>query len=167
MSLRGLDERTFMKMALEEARKAYLKGEVPVGAVVVYKGEVLSSAHNRVEELKNPLMHAEILAILDALKKKGNKYLQGCWIYVTVEPCVMCTASLLQARIEKLVFGTRDPRFGGVFSRFNYKEYGPFPGFEVVEGVLEGEAKELLKSFFKDIRRRDARVDEGGGLENR
>ena len=156
-----------MEMALEEAKKAYSKGEVPIGAVVVCEGEVLSSAHNRVEELKNPLMHAEILAILDALKKRGNKYLQGCWVYVTVEPCVMCTASLLQTRVEKLVFGTRDPRFGGVFSRFNYKKYGPFPEFEVIEGVLEEETRDLLKRFFEDIRRRDARVDEGGGLENR
>ncbi len=163
-----MDDRKFMEMAIEEAHVAYKKGEVPVGVVITCDGKVVSRAHNRVEELKNPLLHAEILALLDLYKRGYGKYLQNCTVYVTLEPCVMCTAALLKARVKRVVFGLREPRFGGIFSVNKLENYGDVKPFEVIEGVFEERIKYLMDLFFKGLRcGRDARVDEGGGLENR
>ncbi len=160
----------FMDLALEEAEKAFHSGEVPVGAVMVFEGGVVARGHNITKKEGNPLLHAEIVVLnqLFSGSFKG-KDLKGCTLYVTVEPCVMCTSALLRARVDKVVFGAREPRFGGVFSVRALDGYGEFSPFEVVEGVRAKEAEELMKSFFRYRRRsgRDARVDEGGGLENR
>ncbi len=109
----------FLSLALEVAREAVDKGEVPVGCVVVRDGEVISSAHNLTETLKDPTAHAEILAIRDAASKLGNWRLEGCEVYVTLEPCVMCAYALVLSRVRRVTFGALDRRHGGVLSLYN------------------------------------------------
>jgi tRNA(adenine34) deaminase len=142
-----------MQQALEEAVKAGRRGEVPVGAVIVRDGEVIASAGNRVEELADPTAHAELLAIREAAKKLESPRLIECDLYVTLEPCAMCATALSFARIRRVHFGAYDPKGGGV-------DHGPrifeqptchhHP--EVVGGVEESRAAELLRSFFQDRR---------------
>ncbi len=146
-------EEKFLKEALKEARRAYEEGEVPVGCVLVREGKILSRARNRVEREKNPLRHAEIVALEKALKETGEKYLYGCTLYVTLEPCVMCSYALVLARVERVVFMALDEKHGGVMSLFsildepllNHRvrwEYRP----------LE-EASALLRTFFRERRK--------------
>jgi tRNA(adenine34) deaminase len=143
----------FMRLALKEAGLAFLEGEVPVGAVVVKDGEVISSSHNLREISRDPSAHAEILAIRDATKISDSWRLSGLTLYVTKEPCIMCAGALVNSRITRLVYGCRDVKAGGVDSlyailsdrRLNHQ-------VEVVSGVLEGECAELLRNFFKERR---------------
>ena len=143
----------FMSLALEEAKKAYKKGEVPIGAVVVRDGKVLSKAHNRREHARRATYHAEILAIDKACKKLKDWRLEGCEIYVTLEPCPMCAGAIVNARIKKCTFGASDNSSSQgltekIFSdlRLNHKT-------ELEGGVLEKECACLLTSFFKDKRK--------------
>ncbi len=140
----------FMDMALEEARRAALLGEVPVGAVVVRDGAVLAVAGNRVEALADPTAHAEILCLRAAAQALGSPRLEGADLYVTLEPCPMCAAALAHARIRRLYFGAYDPKGGGVDHGarvFDHATCHHRP--EVYGGMRESEASALLKEFFQ------------------
>lgn len=149
-----LDE-DYMKMAIEEAKNAEALDEVPIGAVIVKEGKVISSAHNLRESNQQATAHAELLAIDEACKKLGTWRLEGCSLYVTLEPCPMCAGAIIQSRIEKVVFGASDPKAGcaGTLmnllqdSRFNHQT-------DIVRGVLNQECGELLTQFFKTLRQR-------------
>ena len=142
-----------MRLALKEAGLAFLEGEVPVGAVVVKDGEVISSSHNLREISKDPSSHAEILALRDATKISDSWRLTGLTLYVTKEPCIMCSGAIVNSRITRLVYGCRDEKAGGVdslYSILNDKRLNH--QVEVVSGVLEDECAELLRNFFKERR---------------
>ena len=142
-----------MRMALREAEQAAREGEVPCGAVIVLDGEVIGKAHNQTECLNDPTAHAEILAIRQAARAVGNWRLVGCTIYVTLEPCAMCAGALVNSRVDRLVFGTRDPKAGFCGSlgdlvtdeRLNHR-------LDVTEGVLAKECAGLLRGFFATLR---------------
>lgn len=138
------DDIRYMKMALEEARRAYAEGEVPVGAVVVCKGRVIARAHNLTETLTDVTAHAEMQAVTAAANYLGGKYLNECVLYVTVEPCVMCAGALGWAQLGRLVYGAADDKRG-------FRRYAPealHPRTEVVEGVMADECAALMKEFF-------------------
>lgn len=144
----------FMKAALDEARIAYEKGETPIGAVVVRNGEIISRAHNLRETEKNALYHAEILAIDRACKKLSGWRLHECDLYVTLEPCVMCSGAIVQARIKNLYYGAPDPKGGAVFSIAQI----PFTDklchrVNCEGGILSEECSEILKDFFRELRK--------------
>lgn len=143
----------FMKLALKEARKAYDKEEIPVGAVIVKDDVVIARAHN-VKELKNDTTrHAEIIAIQKASKKLGSWRLEDCEMYVTLEPCSMCAGALIQARIKKVYIGTMDYKTGACGSVLNLlKDYKFNHVVEEQTGVLQEECENLLKDFFKKLR---------------
>ncbi len=143
----------FMQAALAEARKAYRKGEAPIGAVVVKDGRVIARAHNLREKKQNALNHAEILAISKACKKLKSWRLDGCDLYVTLEPCSMCSGAIIQARIKRLYFGASDPKAGCVGSLTNLLETPRLTHkVEYCAGILGEECSEILKSFFRDLR---------------
>ena len=147
------DESPFMRVALEEARRAFDKGEVPVGAVITRDGTVLASAHNRNRSLNNPLLHAEMIVIEEAARLLANERLNGCTLYVTKEPCVMCAGAIVHARIARLVIAAEDVKYGAcgtVFSVCGDRRLNHTP--EISFGLLRDEAAELLSSFFKDLR---------------
>ena len=149
---REFDEK-YMKMALEEAERAGQKGEVPVGAVLVKRDRVLAKDHNRCIELNDPTAHAEILVLRKAGKVLGNYRLNDTVIYVTAEPCPMCVSAMVHGRISRLVFGTPEPKFGAVGSRFRLLEGNCFNHHvEVTPGIFEKECVEILKSFFRKKR---------------
>lgn len=143
---------SFMKEALEEAHKAYLKGEVPVGAVIVKDGIIISRAHNKREELKSPLAHAEIIAINSASKVLDNWRLNGCEMYVTLEPCPMCAGAILQSRLSKVHIGTFDPTLGACGSVVNLLNNENANRIVNIQWEYNDECSEVLKDFFK-IRR--------------
>ena len=138
------DDVRYMKMALDEAAKAYAQGEVPVGAIVVCKGRVIARAHNLTETLTDVTAHAEMQAITAAANFLGGKYLNECTLYVTVEPCVMCAGALGWAQLQRLVFGATDDKRG--FQRFAPQAL--HPKTEVVSGVMADECAMLMKEFF-------------------
>jgi tRNA(adenine34) deaminase len=161
----------FMSQALETAKRAAELGEAPVGAIVVVSGQVIASAHNRIELDNDPTAHAEILAIRSACEKLGDWRLSEAVLYVTLEPCVMCAAALIHSRIRQVVYGARDHRWGGFGSLFDLAHDPRLNHeIEVIPGIMEADASDLLTQFFKDRRqnsfhfppRRDARVAEGG-----
>jgi tRNA(adenine34) deaminase len=144
----------YMAAAMREAMRAFDEGEVPVGAVVEMGGRVVGRGYNRVEALKDATAHAEIIAIAAASNSIGDWRLNGCTLYVTLEPCVMCLGAILQSRVSAVVYGAKDSRLGGIDS-FSYrgeaeKSYRNFP--EVAGGVMEEESREVLKAFFKKLR---------------
>lgn len=141
------DER-YMKMALEEARAAMAQKEIPVGAVVVANGQVIGRGHNLTETLRDVTAHAEMQAITAAAESLGGKYLTGCTLYVTVEPCVMCAGAIGWSQLGRLVYGASDEKRG--FRRFAPEAL--HPKTVVVNGVLEEECAELMKEFFKKKR---------------
>ena len=139
-----------MNLALVGAKEAESRGEVPVGAVVVRDGEVLGKGSNRPVGTNDPTAHAEMVALREAAAAAGNYRLDGCDLYVTLEPCVMCAGALVHARIRRLVFGGRDLRFGGVRSKFRLADSELLNHrVEVVEGVLSAECTALLEEFFR------------------
>lgn len=140
-----MDDVYYMKQALVEARKAFERGEVPVGAVVVCKDRIVARAHNLTETLNDVTAHAEMQAITAAANALGGKYLNECTLYVTVEPCVMCAGAISWAQTGKLVFGAGDEKKG-------YQNYAPkalHPKTEVVNGVLADDCSNLMKEFFR------------------
>jgi tRNA(adenine34) deaminase len=143
----------YMKIALEQAQKAYKKGEVPVGACVVHEKKVIAQSHNYPITLKDPTAHAEIITLREAAKKLGNYRLTGCTLYVTIEPCLMCTGAMVNARITRLVYGAPDPKGGAIFSRYHLEEDGSldYP-LNITQGVLKKECGEILQRFFKERR---------------
>lgn len=143
----------FMKAAIEEARKAELLGEVPIGAVVVKGGEIISRGHNLRETSQNPITHAEILAIQAAAEQIGSFRLEDCTLYVTLEPCVMCSGAIVMSRVPTVVYGARDPKGGTVDSLMHLLNEPSFNHrAEVISGVLEEECSTMLKTFFKNLR---------------
>jgi tRNA(adenine34) deaminase len=145
--------RSFMALALDEARAAAARGEVPVGAVVMQGDKVLARAGNRTRELADPTAHAEMLAIRAACASLGSERLVGCDLYVTLEPCPMCAAAISAARVGRLYFGAADPKSGGVMVGarvFTHPQCHHVP--EVYDGIGAGEAEALLKAFFADRR---------------
>jgi tRNA(adenine34) deaminase len=150
---RRTQDETLMREALELAREAERAGEVPVGAVVVFNGEVIGRGRNSPVELHDPTAHAEILALREAAAALGNYRLEGATLYSTLEPCVMCAGALVSARVERLVFGARDLRFGGVRSKFRAADSELLNHrVKVVEGVMGAECAELMQRFFSSLR---------------
>ena len=138
----------FMKKALVEAQTAFNKGEVPVGAIIVCRNQIIARAHNLTETLNDVTAHAEMQAITAAANLLGGKYLMECTLYVTVEPCVMCAGALGWSQISKVVFGAFDPKRG-------YKNIAPgamHPKTEVIGGIMENECAMLMKEFFQQRR---------------
>ncbi len=149
----NMNDETFMHRALLEAKKAYLKGEVLVGAVITLDGQVIARAHNRREELQDPTAHAEILAIREAAAKLRSWRLVGATIYVTLEPCPMCAGALVLARIGRLVYGAADPKSGAAGSVMNLVNHEVLNHrVSVTSGILEDECSALLKQFFSELR---------------
>ena len=143
----------FMQAALEEAKKAFDLGEVPVGAVVVRDGEIIARAHNLTETSKDPTAHAEILAIREAARVLGGWRLIGCGLYVTMEPCSMCAGAIVWSRIEHLYYGAKDPKAGAAGSLFDIPgdiRLNHNPG--VTGGVMEEECSAIVKDFFRALR---------------
>ena len=139
----------FMQQALQEANKAFEKNEVPVGAVIVSNKQVIARAHNLTEQLTDVTAHAEIQAITAAAQFLGAKYLKGCTMYVTLEPCKMCAGALYWSQIDKVVFGARDEKRGaGIFSPSLYH-----PSTLVTNGIKKEECQTILKHFFKKKRK--------------
>ncbi len=146
-------DRFFMQAALEEAAVAQSLGEVPIGAVVVFDGEIVGRGHNLRETSNDPTTHAEIMAIRQAAKKLNSWRLLDCTLYVTLEPCVMCMGAIILARIPYLVFGCRDPKVGAVGSIYNFAEDQRFNHrVQVREGVLQTECSTQLSNFFRKLR---------------
>ncbi|HCH66677.1 MAG: tRNA adenosine(34) deaminase TadA [Deltaproteobacteria bacterium] len=145
----------YMRMAIEEAKRAPALGEVPVGAIVVHRGTVVARAHNRRSVDHDPTAHAELIAMRDAARALGDWRLEECTVYVTLEPCPMCAGTMVQARIERCVYGCGDPKAGYLGSledlssdaRLNHR-------FSVTAGVLAEECSTLLRDFFRGIRAR-------------
>ena len=143
----------FMSLALAEAEKALLAGEVPVGAIVVRGGEVIASAHNGPVGLKDPSAHAEILALRRAAAAEGNYRLAGVTLYVTIEPCLMCAGALVHARVSRLVFGAPDPKGGAVVSLYGVLQDARLNHrVDVTGGVLREACSEILSRFFREKR---------------
>lgn len=150
------DKQFFMREAIKEALKAREKKEVPIGAVVVYQGKIIGRGHNIRETSQDATTHAELLAIKEACQYKGNWRLEECQLFVTLEPCPMCSGGIILARLESVYFGAMDPKAGTAGSlmnllideRFNHQPY-------IESGILEEECGELLRTFFKELRERN------------
>ena len=160
-----LSDTYFLKKALAQAQKAYAQEEVPIGAVLVLKNRIISEGFNLREAQSDPTAHAEIIALQKASQKLKSWRLEGTTLYVTCEPCLMCAGALLQARIERLVYGCADPKAGAVSSLYQTLQDSRLNHQIIVQGgVLEEECRELLQKFFK--LRRGVRVAEGARLES-
>jgi tRNA(adenine34) deaminase len=148
-----MNDEKYMQKALLEAKKAYVKGEVPVGAVIVHDDKIIGRGYNKREELNDALAHAEIIAIKRACKRMKNWRLSGATIYVTLEPCPMCAGALVNARIKRLVFGATDPKAGAAGSVMDVVQNDKLNHrMEVTGGVLEDSCRQLLQQFFNDLR---------------
>lgn len=153
MSFIGDKDLEYMQLALEQARLAPALGEVPIAAVLVLDGQVLAQVHNFRELWQDPTAHAEVVAIREAATKLGSWRLTGTTLYVTVEPCSMCAGAIIQSRITRLVFGTKDPKAGACGSVFNLPDERRLNHrVQVVGGVLERESQELMQAFFRGLR---------------
>jgi tRNA(adenine34) deaminase len=166
------EQERFMRLALEEARKAALIGEIPIGAVVVCRDKVIARAHNLTERLRDVTAHAEMQAITAAMDSVGGKYLESCTLYVTVEPCPMCASALNWAQIGEIIFGTEDPKRGYLYWEqlnerskvesieqmdglrgMKYRKNGMLhPKTKVQKGLLADECRQLIQDFFKTKR---------------
>jgi len=144
----------YLRLALQEAELAFTENEVPIGAVIVHNGDVIGAAHNQREQLRDPTAHAEMIAITQAAESLGSWRLEGCTLYVTLEPCPMCAGAILQARIPLLVYGAADPKAGAVQTlyrllddpRLNHR-------VQVIPGLLAEPCGEILTRFFQQQRR--------------
>ncbi len=145
-----MNDEFFMKEALREAQKAFERDEVPIGAVAVFKNQIIGRGHNQTEGLKDPTAHAEIIAITAAANALSSWRLNDVEMFTTVEPCIMCAGALVLARVKRIIFGARDEKFGGCGSVFNIvNEPKLNHRIEITEGVLSGQAAALIKAFFK------------------
>lgn len=143
----------FMNIAIEEAKKAYEKGEVPVGAVLVVDGKIIAKAHNNRETTQQAINHAEVLVIKEACEKIGFWRLDNSYLYSTLEPCVMCSGAIIQARVENVIFGASDLKNGCSGSKIDLLCGGLFNhNVNVVSGVLKEECSNLMTQFFKELR---------------
>ena len=144
--------REFMEAALALAKQAGEKGEIPVGAVIVKDGEIISEAYNLRHTGKVATAHAELLAIEDACRKLGTWRLSGCTLYVTLEPCPMCAGAIINSRIDRVVYGVKDAKAGCLGSVLNFNSYPFNHAFEIVGGVCEAECAAILSEFFSRAR---------------
>ncbi|WP_069131322.1 tRNA adenosine(34) deaminase TadA [Rhodohalobacter halophilus] len=143
----------FMLQAFLLAEKAFDEGEVPVGAVIVYENTIVGKGYNQVERLNDPTAHAEMIAISAACDTLTNKYLSDCTLYVTLEPCMMCSGAAVWSKLKRVVFGAMDEQAGGCGSRFNITENRNLNHrLEVIQGVMEADCEYLLKEFFRSKR---------------
>ena len=143
----------FMILAYKEAQKAFKEDEVPVGCVIVKDGEIIAKAHNKKEKRNNAVFHAEIECINKATKKLDNWNLKGCRMYVTLEPCLMCTGAIINSRIDEVVFACKDPKGGAIVSNIKIKKIrnlNHYPQYRY--GMMQEECSSLLKQFFKNKR---------------
>ena len=155
------EQEKYMRAAIRQAKKAYGLGEGPIGCVIVYEGKIIGRGYNRRNTDKNTLAHAEITAINKASKKVGDWRLEGCTLYVTLEPCQMCAGAIVQARIDEVVMGSMNPKAGCGGSVLNLLEMPEFNHqVRVTRGVLEEECSLLLTQFFKELRVRNKREKE-------
>ncbi len=155
MSLASLiqPDRRWMQVALREAERAFDAGEVPVGAVIVKDGEIVGRGHNQVERLRDPTAHAEMIALTAACETLGTRFLDGCTLYVTLEPCPMCAGAIVWARIERLVFGAFDEKAGAASTLYNIVQDPRLNHqVDVLSGVAADEAAALLQTFFRQRR---------------
>lgn len=151
----------YMEEAIKEARKAYAKDEVPIGAIIVYKDNIISRGYNRRNTDKNPLAHGEISAINEAAKVIGDWRLEECTMYVTLEPCPMCAGAIVQSRIPQLVIGAPNFKSGSAGTIINVLDIEQFNHqTEVLRGVLEEKCSNLLKVFFKELRQKNIKTIE-------
>lgn len=149
------EQEKYMSEAYKEAKKAYEKLEVPVGAVIVKDGKIIARGHNIKEEKQSSLKHAEIIAIEKASKKLNNWRLSDCDLYVTLEPCNMCSGAILQSRIRKIYIGTMDEKYGYCGSVLNLpKDYNLGIPVEIESGILQEKCEKILKDFFVEIRKK-------------
>lgn len=147
------EEERYMKEAIRQAHKAWKLGEVPIGCVIVRDGKIIARGYNRRNTDKNTLAHAELQAIRKASRAAGDWRLEDCTIYVTLEPCQMCAGAIIQARIPRLVIGSRNPKAGCAGSVLNLLQVPAFNHqVEITEGVLEEECSLMLTNFFRDLR---------------
>ena len=148
-----MEKEKYMMLAYKEAEKAFEEDEVPIGCVIIRNDKVIARAHNRKVRKDCAVFHAEIECIRKACKKLDNWNLKGCDIYVTLEPCLMCTGALINSRIDKIYFGCRDPKGGALVSNlniYNVKNINHYP--EIEEGLMKTECSQILKDFFKTKR---------------
>lgn len=146
-----------MFAALQEAEKAYENGEVPVGSVIVYNNRIIARGHNQIELLRDPTAHSEMIAITSAANHLNNWRLDGCSIYVTLEPCIMCAGALIASRISELYFALHDPKSGACGSVYNIAEESKLNHtIKVFSGIYAEESRSLLESFFKTVRKKNA-----------
>ncbi|SHN32829.1 tRNA adenosine(34) deaminase TadA [Gracilibacillus kekensis] len=148
-----MTDQEYMQMAIDEAKKAEVLGEVPIGAVIVHEDEVIATAFNLREKLQTTISHAEMLAIDKANEVIGSWRLENCTLYVTLEPCPMCAGAILQSRISRVVYGAKDEKAGCAGTLFNLLEDERFNHqVQVTSSVLEEECSQMLTSFFKQLR---------------
>jgi tRNA(adenine34) deaminase len=155
----NIDQR-FMKLAIDQAFIATENGDVPVGAVIIFDGRVIAKAHNQRQLLNDPTAHAEIIALTQAAEAVGNWRLNGCSVYVTLEPCPMCAGALVLARVDRVVFGCADPKAGACGSLYNIVQDERLNhNIEITSGVLDTECGQILSDFFS-IRRDEKKKTE-------
>ena len=147
-----MQKEKYMKEALKEAKKALAKDEVPIGAVIVKDDKIIARGHNLRETKMNSLKHAEVIAIDKACKKINNFRLEDCELYVTLEPCLMCSGAIVQSRIKKVYFGASDEKYGAVSSVANAFEIKSNHKVEFEQGILKEECETIIKDFFKELR---------------
>lgn len=155
MGKRVSPEEKYMRAAIREAKKAYALEEVPIGCVIVYEDKIIARGYNRRNTDKNTIAHAEMSAIRKASKKLGDWRLEGCTMYVTLEPCQMCAGAIVQARVDEVVIGSMNPKAGCAGSVLNLLEVPAFNHqVKITKGVLEEECANMLSTFFKELRER-------------
>ena len=140
----------FMMQALKEAKKAFEEGEIPIGAVVVLNDKIIARGHNMTERLNDPTAHAEMIALTSAFSTLGGKYLTDAAIYITIEPCLMCSGALYWSKIKRVVYGAEDEKNG--YKKTVNGNWPFHPKTELVHGVLKDDCAKLMKDFFKDKR---------------
>ena len=151
--MQNKNDNYFMEEALKEAQKAYNEDEVPVGCVIVKNDKIIARGHNKKEKYNNATLHAEIITLNKAQKKLNDWHLNDCTLYVTLEPCLMCTGAIIQTRIKKVVYGCLDPKGGAIESVMNIKEIDNLNhSFESISKVLEKDCSMILKNYFKSKR---------------
>ena len=157
-----------MKEALKQAMRAYKQEEVPIGCVIVYNGEIIAKAYNKRNMKRNPLAHAEILAINKASKVLEDWRLEECTMYITLEPCQMCAGAIVQARIPKVVIGSMNPKAGCAGSVLNLLDIAKFNHqVEIVKGVMEEECTKMLQDFFKQLRQKKKDAKQAAKVEEK
>ena len=162
VNVQNVDEK-YMKEAIKQAKKAYALDETPIGCVIVCEGKVISRGYNRRNTDKNPLAHAEITAIRKASRRLGDWRLEGCTMYVTLEPCQMCAGAIVQSRMDRVVIGCMNPKAGCAGSILNLLQMDRFNHqAEITAGVLEEECSSLMKQFFRELREKKKKEKRSG-----